>query len=164
MDVKQPPSRIDPENDNEDDVITAEDIEDLTPDKVIVTFTTMHYGMKDKNPLKFVKFYPKSRPNGTPFTFETFLNTISKQYLECFHYRRGDLSLLMPEHFAEVLLRVYTKDVRFVHHLIGHQMNYQQALQILWYCPGRIPRDIESHVAVRAHQHRRARTRVRWYT
>ena len=73
MGVRQPPSRIDPENDNEDDAITAEDIEDLAPDKVIVTFSTMHYGMKDKNPLKFVKFYPKSRPNGTLFTtFETF--------------------------------------------------------------------------------------------
>jgi len=55
----------------------------------------MHYGMKDKSPLEFVKFYPKNRPN------------------ECFYAKRGDLSLLMPANFAEVLLRVYTKDVRF---------------------------------------------------
>jgi len=55
----------------------------------------MHYGMKDKNPLDFVKFYSKNRPN------------------ECRHAQRGDLSLLMPKEFAEVLLRVYTKDVRF---------------------------------------------------
>ncbi len=40
------------------------------------------------------------------------------QFLECFHAQRGDLSLLMPRQFGEVLLRVYTKDVRFVHHLI----------------------------------------------
>ncbi|KAF8485125.1 HD-domain/PDEase-like protein [Russula ochroleuca] len=92
--VGQPAPGIDPEI-NEDDVITAEDIEDLTPDKVIVTFSTMHYGMKDKNPLDFVKFYPKSRPN------------------ECSHARRGDLSLLMPKQFGEVLLRVFTKDIRF---------------------------------------------------
>ncbi|KAF8271686.1 hypothetical protein EI94DRAFT_1872018, partial [Lactarius quietus] len=88
-------SRLDPGIDDEDDAITLEDIGDLTPDKVIVTFATMHYGMKDKSPLEFVKFYPKNRPN------------------ECFSARRGDLSLLMPAHFAEVLLRVYTKDVRF---------------------------------------------------
>lgn len=93
--IGQSASQLDPEIDSEDDVITLEDIEDLTPDKVIVAFSTMHYGMKDKNPLDFVKFYPKNRPN------------------ECFHAQRGDLSLLMPAHFAEVLLRVYTKDVRF---------------------------------------------------
>lgn len=93
--VRRPAPGVDPEIDNEENIITYEDIRDLTPDKVIVTFSTMHYGMKDKNPLAFVKFYPKTRPN------------------ECFHAQRGDLSLLMPNHFGEVLLRVYTKDVRF---------------------------------------------------
>ncbi|KAI0254175.1 hypothetical protein BJV78DRAFT_1185914 [Lactifluus subvellereus] len=93
--VGQPASLLDPGIGDEDDVITPEDIENLTPDKVIVTVTVMHYGMKDKNPLDFVKFYPKNRPN------------------ECFHAQRGDLSLLKPATFAEILLRVYTKDVRF---------------------------------------------------
>ena len=79
----------------------------------------MHYGMKNKNPLHFVKFYPKTRPNGMFYCIQCFLNTISNQYLlECFHVQRGDLSLLMPEQFGEVLLRVYTKDVRFVLHVI----------------------------------------------
>lgn len=64
MRVRRPAPGVDPEIDNEENVITPEDIRDLTPDKVIVTFSTMHYGMKDKNPLKFVKFYPKTRPNG----------------------------------------------------------------------------------------------------
>jgi hypothetical protein len=80
----------------------------------------MHYGMKNKNPLDFVKFYPKTRPNGMLYCIQSFLNTISDQYLlECFHAQRGDLSLLMPNQFGEVLLRVYTKDVRFVLHLIA---------------------------------------------
>jgi hypothetical protein len=70
--VEPPASGLDPEIGNEDDVITAEDIRDLTPDKVFVTFSTMHYGMKDKNPLLFVKFYPKSRPNGMLNAFESF--------------------------------------------------------------------------------------------
>ncbi|KAH9963277.1 hypothetical protein BC827DRAFT_1194617 [Russula dissimulans] len=93
--VGQPASGLDSEIDNEDDSITLEDIRDLTPDKVFVTFSTMHYGMKDKNPLDFVKFYPKHRPN-------LALNV-----------KRGDLSLLMPKVFGEVLLRVYTKEFRF---------------------------------------------------
>ncbi|KAI0303038.1 hypothetical protein BC826DRAFT_982978 [Russula brevipes] len=93
--VGQRASGLDPEIDDEDDVITPDDISGLTPDQVIVTFSTMHYGMKDKNPLNSVKFYPKNRPN------------------ECYYVQRGDLSLLMPNQFAEILLRVYTKDVRF---------------------------------------------------
>lgn len=52
--------------------------------------------------------------------FKSFLNAISNQYLlECFRAQRGDLSLLMPNQFGEVLLRVYTKDFRFVLLLIG---------------------------------------------
>ena len=115
----QPDAGFDPEIDDEDDEITLEDISDLTPDKVIVTFSTMHYGMKDKNPLDFVKFYSKNRPNGMSYYGWIIPNNIniSNHYLECRHAKRGDLSLLMPKEFAEVLLRVYTKDVRYVHHL-----------------------------------------------
>ena len=31
----------------------------------------MHYGMKDKNPLDFVKFYPKNRPNCMSYYIQT---------------------------------------------------------------------------------------------
>jgi hypothetical protein len=118
--VKLPTPGVDPEIDNEENIITPEDIRDLTPDKVVVTFSTMHYGMKDKNPLEFVKFYPKTRPNGMLYCIQSFLNNISNKYLlECFRAQRGDLSLLMPNKFGEVLLRVYTKDVRYVLHFIG---------------------------------------------
>ena len=64
MRCARPDAGFDPEIDDEDDEITLEDISDLTPNKVIVTFSTMHYGMKDRNPLDFVKFYSKNRPNG----------------------------------------------------------------------------------------------------
>ncbi|KAF8505416.1 HD-domain/PDEase-like protein [Russula emetica] len=111
--VRRPAPGVDPEIDNEENVITPEDIRDLTPDKVIVTFSTMHYGMKDKNPLKFVKFYPKTRPN------------------ECFHVQRGDLSLLMPNQFGEVLLRVYTKDVRHSRFFGIVQAGYRSLMQCM---------------------------------
>jgi len=35
---------------------------ELEEDDVIVDFCTMHYGMKDLNPLRFVKFYSKQDP------------------------------------------------------------------------------------------------------
>lgn len=40
------------------------DVDALTEDDVIVDFSLMHYGMKEKNPLDFVKFYSKRNPNG----------------------------------------------------------------------------------------------------
>ncbi|KAI0030397.1 hypothetical protein K488DRAFT_35067, partial [Vararia minispora EC-137] len=64
---------------------------DLAEDDVIVSLSTMHYGMKDKNPLDFIKFYSKKRPN------------------ECSKANRGDLSTLTPTVFAEVQLRVYSR-------------------------------------------------------
>jgi deoxynucleoside triphosphate triphosphohydrolase SAMHD1 len=113
----QPVAGSDVETNDESDDISPEDIEDLTKEKVIVSFSTMHYGMKEKNPLDFVKFYTKRRPNGMQYCIRIVSNTVSNQYLECRHVRRGDLSLLMPQQFAEVLLRVYTKDVRYAHNL-----------------------------------------------
>jgi len=115
----QPAAELGFETDDESDDISPEDIEDLTKEKVIVSFSTMHYGMKEKNPLDFVKFYTKRRPNSMQYCIRIVSNTVSNQYLECRHVQRGDLSLLMPQQFAEVLLRVYTKDVRYAHHLSG---------------------------------------------
>ncbi|KAF7979517.1 hypothetical protein HWV62_42088 [Athelia sp. TMB] len=59
----------------------------ITADDVIVDVTTMHYGMYEQNPLHFINFYSKNMPN--------------------------NMSMLMPTSFAEVLLRVFTKDSRF---------------------------------------------------
>ncbi|KAH7927042.1 HD-domain/PDEase-like protein [Leucogyrophana mollusca] len=67
----------------------------LTPQHVIVDLSPMHYGMHNKNPLDSVSFYSKHSPD------------------ECRHAEAGDVSLLMPSSFAEVLLRIYTKDSRF---------------------------------------------------
>jgi hypothetical protein len=115
----QPAAESDPETDDESDDISSEDIEDLTKENVIVSFSTMHYGMKEKNPLDFVKFYTKREPNSMQYCVRVVSNAVSNQYLECRHVQRGDLSLLMPQQFAEVLLRVYTKDVRYAHYLSG---------------------------------------------
>jgi deoxynucleoside triphosphate triphosphohydrolase SAMHD1 len=42
---------------------TPVDIDALTKDDVIADFSLIHYGMKEKNPLDFVKFYSKRNPN-----------------------------------------------------------------------------------------------------
>ncbi|KAH7914820.1 hypothetical protein BJ138DRAFT_1098348 [Hygrophoropsis aurantiaca] len=72
--------------------IDADDIAKLTSGHIIVHMSRMHYGMSDKNPLDFVKFYSKHSPN------------------MCRHADPGDISLLMPSSFGEGLLRVYTKE------------------------------------------------------
>ena len=38
----------------------------LVEDDVRVDFPLMHYGMKEKNPLDFVRFYSKREPNSKP--------------------------------------------------------------------------------------------------
>ncbi|KAF8954102.1 hypothetical protein BDZ97DRAFT_1928819 [Flammula alnicola] len=63
---------------------------------VIVDFSTMHYGMKEKNPLDFVRFYSKGN-----------------QIVNSSRAERGDYSNLMPQYFAEDLIRVYTKKPEF---------------------------------------------------
>ncbi|CCM00278.1 uncharacterized protein FIBRA_02308 [Fibroporia radiculosa] len=80
--------------DNGDDPDAFEHGE-LTADHVIVDLAKMHYGMKDKNPLDYVKFYSKQHPN-----------TSERANLD-------DISLLMPSVFGEVLLRIYTKEKEF---------------------------------------------------
>lgn len=46
------------------DKVKQEDLDALSAKDVIVDTAGMHYGMKDKNPLDYVKFYSKRDPNG----------------------------------------------------------------------------------------------------
>ncbi|THV00010.1 HD-domain/PDEase-like protein [Dendrothele bispora CBS 962.96] len=71
------------------------DANGLGLDDIIVDFSTMHYGMKEKNPLDKVMFYSKSRPN------------------QCYPAQDGDYSFLRPTVFAEVMLQVFTKNPDF---------------------------------------------------
>lgn len=54
-----------------EDEVTSEDIAALDAKDVIVDLSPMHYGMKDKNPLDFVKFYSKRSPNGESLNVES---------------------------------------------------------------------------------------------
>ncbi|PPQ80277.1 hypothetical protein CVT26_008850 [Gymnopilus dilepis] len=67
----------------------------LSISDVIVDFSTMHYGMKDKNPVDSVRFYSKRRPR------------------ESMQAGPGEYSNLRPLYFAEELLRVYTKKAEY---------------------------------------------------
>ncbi|KAJ3988712.1 HD-domain/PDEase-like protein [Lentinula detonsa] len=68
-------------------------LDDLTADDILVEQSTLHYGMKEENPLNFVKFYSKTG--------------------NCDQADGGDYSTLRPLVFAEVLLRVFTKKEEF---------------------------------------------------
>ncbi|KAJ7166004.1 hypothetical protein C8R46DRAFT_1192481 [Mycena filopes] len=72
------------------------DLSELTPDCVIVDHATMHYGMKEKNPLDFVKFYSK------------------RNFNNCARAQPGDYSMLMPRLFAEVSLTIFTKHPQYL--------------------------------------------------
>ncbi|EKM58979.1 uncharacterized protein PHACADRAFT_249122 [Phanerochaete carnosa HHB-10118-sp] len=69
---------------------------ELGEEQIIVDLATLHYGMKELNPLRYVKFYSKRKPNRAKYA------------------ESGDISNIMPQAFAEVLLRVYTRDSRFM--------------------------------------------------
>ncbi|OCH87676.1 HD-domain/PDEase-like protein [Obba rivulosa] len=78
-----------------EETVDPADVEALSPEHVIVDMSKMHYGMEDRNPLDFVKFYSKHHPD------------------TCQQAELADISLLMPAAFGEVLLRIYTRDSRF---------------------------------------------------
>ncbi|KAL0063992.1 hypothetical protein AAF712_009060 [Marasmius tenuissimus] len=71
------------------------DEEELEAGDIIVEFTTLHHGMKERNPLDSVKFYSKYSPD------------------VCYQAQPGDYSTIMPKSFAEVMMRVYTKKPQF---------------------------------------------------
>uniref|UniRef100_A0A3P9LMH0 Deoxynucleoside triphosphate triphosphohydrolase SAMHD1 n=1 Tax=Oryzias latipes TaxID=8090 RepID=A0A3P9LMH0_ORYLA len=63
----------------------------LQPQDFIVNVIVMDYGMKEKNPINNVRFYCKNDPN------------------KAIQIRKNQVSKLLPEHFAEQLIRVYFK-------------------------------------------------------
>ncbi|KAF9558393.1 HD-domain/PDEase-like protein [Agrocybe pediades] len=67
----------------------------LDESDIIVDIAVMHYGMQDKNPVDKVHFYSKRHPNRSGPA------------------QAGVYSNLIPAHFAEGLLRVYTKKTKY---------------------------------------------------
>ncbi|KAM4737378.1 deoxynucleoside triphosphate triphosphohydrolase SAMHD1-like [Anableps anableps] len=65
---------------------------ELQPKDFVVHVITMDYGMKEKNPVNNVRFYCKDDP--------------TKAIKIC----KNQVSKLLPEHFAEQLIRVYFKE------------------------------------------------------
>ncbi|KAG8784818.1 hypothetical protein FRC15_002546 [Serendipita sp. 397] len=65
---------------------------EVTTDDVIVDWTYVHFGMRDRNPIELVLFYGKHNPN------------------KARHARPEDYSRTFPTQFAEVNLRVFTRD------------------------------------------------------
>ncbi|XP_014843525.1 PREDICTED: deoxynucleoside triphosphate triphosphohydrolase SAMHD1-like [Poecilia mexicana] len=64
---------------------------DLQPEDFVVTVIMMDYGMKEKNPINNVRFYCKDDPT------------------KAIKINKNQVSKLLPEHFAEQLVRVYCK-------------------------------------------------------
>ncbi|KAJ7751975.1 hypothetical protein B0H16DRAFT_1546960 [Mycena metata] len=71
-------------------------VTELTQDLVMVDIVPIHWGMKDRNPFEFIKFYDGKDVNAA------------------FHLAPGDATLLFPAVFGEVLVRAFTRDNRCV--------------------------------------------------
>ncbi|XP_062314410.1 deoxynucleoside triphosphate triphosphohydrolase SAMHD1 [Osmerus eperlanus] len=63
----------------------------LQPEDFVVNVINMDYGMKEKNPINNVRFYCKNDPT------------------KAIQIRKNQVSKLLPERFAEQLIRVYCK-------------------------------------------------------
>ncbi|KAF7354636.1 hypothetical protein MSAN_01377100 [Mycena sanguinolenta] len=72
------------------------DLTELTPESVIVDHATIHFGMKERNPVEFVKFYSKRNPG------------------KCAHAGKNDSSTLKPAMFAEVNMTIFSKHPQYV--------------------------------------------------
>ncbi|KAG1848698.1 hypothetical protein F4604DRAFT_1973533 [Suillus subluteus] len=82
-------------------------LEGLTVDHVIVDISKMHYGRGVDNPIY------QHEPNGD-HRVSQYDNCTDSSPIVCRRAESGDVSLLMPEKFGELLLRVYTKEERFM--------------------------------------------------
>lgn len=86
----------------------------LQAEDVIVSFSFMDYGMKDRNPLDFVRFYNKTDPNGT-FFFLTQMVAVKAHPFEVSSLSgRGEGSQLVPEQWQELTIRCFTRDPEYV--------------------------------------------------
>ncbi|KAJ4475018.1 HD-domain/PDEase-like protein [Lentinula aciculospora] len=101
-------------------------LDDLTANDIQVQQSMLHYGMKEENPLKKVRFYSKAHPH------------------KCHKARDGDYSSLRPLVFAEVLLRVFTKKEEF-HGII--QAGYHRIQRDTPHNPGKAPETVAVEVA-----------------
>ncbi len=105
-----------------------QNILELTEDDVIVDFSTMHYGMKDENPLKYVKFYTKRSPTSMFLCLLGFYSYSRRNGVGCRNAEKGDYSTLQPECFSEILLRIYTKKPEYWGRV---QAGYRSILDLL---------------------------------
>lgn len=86
----------------------------LQESDIFVSFSIMHYGMKEKNPLDFVRFYSKHDPNRRLSSYNIFSSIKCNVLIIGSHNaQRGDYSGMTPQWFAEYFLRVYTKRPQF---------------------------------------------------
>ncbi|KAG6839922.1 hypothetical protein C0991_010332 [Blastosporella zonata] len=102
------------------DASVAKLVRNLKVDDVICDFSLMHYGMKEKNPLDFVKFYSKRHRDSSAFA------------------ERGVYSNLMPQFHAELLVRIYTKTADYFGIV---QAGYRACLAAL---PTQLPEEVRS--------------------
>lgn len=92
-------------------VVEDGDSASLQESDVVISFRLMHFGMKEKNPLDFVRFY--SKHDLTRKFFFSYYFFIYYLIIGSHNAQRGDYSGMTPQWFAEELIQVYTKKPQF---------------------------------------------------
>ncbi|RDX44748.1 HD-domain/PDEase-like protein [Lentinus brumalis] len=90
------------------DNVKPEDAAELRAEHVIIDLTERHHGMKNENPLDYMKFYSKHNPN------------------RGVHANEDDISVTLPRSFGELMLKVYTREARFFGLV---QLGYREVLK-----------------------------------
>ncbi|KAK7455784.1 hypothetical protein VKT23_010815 [Stygiomarasmius scandens] len=86
-------------------------IDELESAHVIVDQTPIHYGKGELNPIDFVNFY--SRNDLSELFIRSIFIVLIIVVAKCIKALPGQYSTVKPRHFAEIILRVYTKEPQY---------------------------------------------------
>jgi hypothetical protein len=100
-----------------------EDNVELNCEDVIVDFSVLHMGMKDKNPMERVRFYSKHNPNRMfyallPVGLMWWCTKVTSSFTGSFQARPHEGFNMLPENFEEVHIGIFTRDATYVRSLI----------------------------------------------
>ncbi len=94
------------------DNVKPEDAAELRAEHVIIDLTERHHGMKNENPLDYMKFYSKHNPNRKRFRSYQIHRTAHCNCSGGVHANEDDISVTLPRSFGELMLKVYTREAR----------------------------------------------------
>ena len=92
----------------------GEGVREVTDSDVIIDWSYLHFGMKERDPIEQVLFYGKGSANSELFEdqccFKVETDVFMRGIVEAYKADKAQYSQSVPTAFAEYTLRVYTRD------------------------------------------------------